>query len=115
MPTPFQQSVYDALMLIPKGKISTYKLLAEHLQCKSCQAIGQALRRNPYAPQVPCHRIIKSDLTIGGYSGATDGELLAKKLKYLEEEGIHFDREGKLLNSDIVFDFKLKATISPLD
>ncbi len=68
MKTPFQQKVYDALMLIPKGKVTTYKLLGNYVGCKSAQAIGQALTRNPDAPGVPCHRVIKTDMTIGGYA-----------------------------------------------
>jgi methylated-DNA-[protein]-cysteine S-methyltransferase len=66
--TPFQQKVYDALMLIPRGKVTTYKLLGDFIGCRSAQAIGQALTRNPHAPEVPCHRVIKTDMTIGGYA-----------------------------------------------
>ena len=65
MPTTFQQKVYDALLLIPKGKVTTYKMLGDFINCRSAQAIGQALTRNPYAPKVPCHRVIKTDGTIG--------------------------------------------------
>jgi len=65
MPTPFQQRVYSALKLIPHGKVTTYKLLGDFIGCKSAQAIGQALTRNPDAPLVPCHRVIKTDGTIG--------------------------------------------------
>ncbi|MCB9807571.1 MGMT family protein [Candidatus Peribacteria bacterium] len=66
--TPFQQKVYDALLLIPCGKVTTYKLLGDFIGCKSAQAIGQALTKNPHAPEVPCHRVIKTDGTIGGYA-----------------------------------------------
>ena len=68
MTTPFQQKVYDALLLIPKGKVTTYKMLGDFIGCRSSQAIGQALTRNPHAPKVPCHRVIKTDGTIGGYA-----------------------------------------------
>lgn len=61
MPTQFQKKVYEALLLIPRGKVTTYKLLANHIHCKSSQAIGQALTRNENAPQIPCHRVIKTD------------------------------------------------------
>lgn len=88
--TPFQERVYQALKNIPVGKVVTYKTLADHLQCKSCQAIGQALKRNPFAPEVPCHRVIKSDLTIGGYHGKTSGEYITRKIHLLKKEGITF-------------------------
>jgi len=95
MVTPFQQRVYDALGKIPPGKVTTYKLLAETLGCNSFQAIGQALRRNPYAPEVPCHRVIKTDLGIGGYAGETGGKKLQRKLELLRQEGVLF-QDGKL-------------------
>jgi methylated-DNA-[protein]-cysteine S-methyltransferase len=93
--TPFQQKVYAALKKIPRGKVTTYKLLAKSLGCNSSQAIGQALRKNPFAPQVPCHRVIKTDLGIGGYAGQTGGKKLQRKLELLRQEGILFSG-GKL-------------------
>ena len=59
--------------------------------CRSPRAIGQALRANPFAPQVPCHRVIASDLTIGGFQGKTSGPALARKLRLLAAEGIDFN------------------------
>lgn len=61
MVTSFQNTVYSALLFTPKGKVTTYKLLADFIHCKSAQAIGQALTRNKNAPQIPCHRVIKTD------------------------------------------------------
>ena len=86
--TAFQRKVYAALKSIPSGRVTTYKELSIYLHCNSAQAIGQALRRNPFAPQVPCHRVIKTDLSIGGYIGADDGENLIKKRALLEKEEI---------------------------
>ena len=103
--TEFQEKVYSAVKLIPTGKVSTYKHLAEHLSCKSFQAIGQALKKNPYAPEVPCHRVIKSDLSIGGYFGAIEGDEITKKISLLKSEGIELDEEGKLLSEAQVFSF----------
>jgi methylated-DNA-[protein]-cysteine S-methyltransferase len=91
MPTPFQTRVYRACSQIPKGKVTTYKLLAEALGIKSSQAIGQALKRNPYAPEVPCHRVVASDGTIGGFMGKVDGAEIAKKIRLLESEGVVLD------------------------
>ncbi len=62
--TDLQKRVYDALLFIPKGKVTTYKILEDFVGCRSSQAIGQALTRNPDAPTVPCHRVIKTDRTI---------------------------------------------------
>ena len=91
--TAFQQKVYAALRKIPCGKVTTYRLLAEYLGCRSAQAIGQALRRNPFAPEVPCHRVIKSDLTIGGYGGEVGGKKLQRKLALLRQEGVTFSAD----------------------
>jgi methylated-DNA-[protein]-cysteine S-methyltransferase len=88
--TPFQFRVYEALCTIPKGSVTTYKLLAVHVRCKSCQAVGQALKRNPYAPIVPCHRVVASDLTVGGFHGRRSGTLIERKIQLLKEEGVEF-------------------------
>ena len=105
MITEFQEKVYEAVKLIPKGKVSTYKHLANYLSCNSSQAIGQALKKNPFAPTVPCHRVIKSDLSIGGYFGAVSGDEISKKISLLESEGIELDENGKLRNDHQVFSF----------
>lgn len=88
--TPFQRQVYQVVARIPKGRVMTYRGLARAVGCRSCQAVGQALKRNPFAPAVPCHRVISSDLTLGGYAGERDGEALARKLALLAEEGVLF-------------------------
>ncbi|MGB1259094.1 MAG: MGMT family protein, partial [Akkermansiaceae bacterium] len=64
LPTPFQQRVYGLLDCVPEGRVVTYAEIARALNCRSAQAIGQALKRNPFAPEVPCHRVIRTDLTI---------------------------------------------------
>jgi methylated-DNA-[protein]-cysteine S-methyltransferase len=104
--TRFEDSVYEAARLIPPGRVSTYKLIADYLDCGSAQAIGQALRRNPYAPEVPCHRVIRSDLTLGGFDGHSAGPATKKKLRLLEQEGVLFDsRTRRLKSPQQVFDF----------
>ena len=60
-PTYFEGRVYAAVGEITSGKVVTYQSLAHHLRCRSAQAVGQALKRNPFAPQVPCHRVIRVD------------------------------------------------------
>lgn len=103
-PTTFQMRVYAALRRVPRGKATTYKILADHLGCRSCRAVGQALRRNPFAPQVPCHRVITSDLTIGGFQGRRQGAAIRKKLRLLEAEGVRF-QNGRLLKSNLIYKF----------
>jgi methylated-DNA-[protein]-cysteine S-methyltransferase len=100
MVTSFQQKVYNALILIPKGKITTYKALWDFIGCKSAQAIGQALTRNPHAPQVPCHRVIKTDGTIGGYAF-----WVSEKQRILAEEWVYFDTKNTLVDSKNLYFF----------
>lgn len=86
--TEFQRKVYLALLDVPRGATISYKELGEMIGCKSAQAIGQALKRNPFAPDVPCHRVISSNGSIGGFHGECDGEMIDKKLKLLKSEGV---------------------------
>ena len=84
--------LYNLLKKIPKGKVTTYKELAKKLKTKGYQAIGQIVGSNPNAPQVPCHRVVKSDGTIGGYAFGSD-----KKIEILTTEGIIIS-DGKIIN-----------------
>ena len=108
--TDFQRRVYLALIDVPQGRTVTYKGLGELISCRSAQAIGQALRRNPFAVGcpvlpyyvsapvglthftldfcVPCHRVIASDGTIGGFSGEVEGEQIDRKRRLLLQEGV---------------------------
>ena len=104
-PTEFQQRVYAATAKIPRGKVSTYQLLARHVGCGSCQAVGQALKRNPYAPHVPCHRVIAADGSLGGFQGRRGGAALRRKLCMLAEEGVVFEG-GFLKDMALLFRFE---------
>lgn len=84
--TPFQRRVYLALLDVPSGTTITYGELAERIGCRSAQAIGQALRRNPFAPEVPCHRVVAANGSLGGYNGERDGEQIEYKRRLLEVE-----------------------------
>lgn len=84
--TPFQRRVYLALLDIPHGQTITYGELARRIGCRSAQAVGQALKRNPFAPEVPCHRVVSADGSLGGYNGQRDGEELERKRQLLEAE-----------------------------
>ena len=95
----FAAKVYDALRRIPAGKVITYAALGRRIGCRSPRAIGQALRANPFAPVVPCHRVIASDLTPGGFQGSASGTALAKKLRLLRSEGVLF-KNSRLAEPD---------------
>ena len=99
-PTPitrFQEQVYAATRCIPPGSVTTYRILAEAIGCRSSRAVGQALRRNPFAPEVPCHRVIRSDFTLGGFAGRTEGPELDRKSRMLIEEGVAIEG-GRLVD-----------------
>ncbi len=93
-PTAFQRRVFEALSSVPRGKTTTYGTLANALGCGSARAIGQALRRNPDAPRIPCHRVVRNDGSIGGFFGENDPAAAAKKRALLETEGVAFDGAG---------------------
>ncbi len=82
----FQQNVLRAEYAIPRGRVSTYRLIAEHVgNSKAARAVGMALASNPFPIVVPCHRAIRSDGALGGYQGG-----LKMKRSLLEMEGIDF-------------------------
>lgn len=87
MTTNFQERVYTAVKHIPKGKVTTYGDLARALG-SAPRAIGQALRCNPYAPTVPCHRVVASNGRIGGFGGHITGPRIEEKMGLLANEGV---------------------------
>ena len=103
-PTAFEKRVYAATKSIPRGKVSTYAFVARHIGCGSNQAVGQALKRNPFAPEVPCHRVVSSALTLRGFNGQREGAELARKRRMLDEEGVRFDENGAV-EQESVFAF----------
>ncbi|KAF8999388.1 6-O-methylguanine DNA methyltransferase [Cyathus striatus] len=100
--TPHQWAVYDFILTIPKGQVSTYKGVSLAIG-GSPRSVGAALRNNPFAPFVPCHRVIASNLFIGGFMGEWEGRegesdsgRCVLKRKLLEDEGVTFDAGGFL-------------------
>ncbi len=82
--TPFQQKVLRAAARIPYGRVDTYGGLARKIGSpRGARAVGNALGRNPFPLLIPCHRVIKGDGGIGGFSGVA-GVPLKKKLLGLE-------------------------------
>jgi methylated-DNA-[protein]-cysteine S-methyltransferase len=102
--TAFQQRVYEVVARIPRGCVSTYGLVARQIGCAAPRAVGQALRVNPHAPKVPCHRVISSSFQIGGFQGEAVGAAVQRKLKLLEEEDVRFEN-GRLADRRRVFRF----------
>ncbi len=102
----FAISVYEAVLQIPSGRVSTYAEIARYLDCKSPRAIGQTLKKNPFAPYVPCHRVIASDFTLGGFRGSTAGKNVDSKRHRLELEGVGFTG-GRLADPERLFTFGL--------
>jgi O-6-methylguanine DNA methyltransferase len=98
MATDFEKRVWEALKLIPKGKVTTYKEIANFLNTKGIRAVANAVAKNPYAPKIPCHRVVKSNAQIGGYSAKGGVE---EKIKILKKEGI-------LVKDNKIVDFKDK-------
>jgi len=103
MPQSFNQKIYSLLKKIPRSKVTTYKIIAEKLGTKAYRAVGQALKYNPYAPVVPCHRVVNSDGSIGGYMGNLnpDSKEVKKKIKLLRKEGIKI-KDNKIVDFEKV-------------
>ena len=84
--TKFQQKVWKYLKTIPKGHVKTYKQVAIAIKRpKSARAVANACGKNPYAPKIPCHRVIRSDGGLGGYSGKGG---IKTKLRLLRSEKV---------------------------
>jgi methylated-DNA-[protein]-cysteine S-methyltransferase len=95
--TKIAKKVYDLLKKIPQGKVTTYKVIAGEIGTKGYQAIGQIIGANPNAPEVPCHRVVKSDGKISGYAFGVD-----EKIKILAKEGVKVS-DGKVVDFENKF------------
>lgn len=83
MAKSFKQRVLEIVAKIPRGKVLTYKQVAELAGNKrACRAVGNILSKN-YDPKIPCHRVIRSNGKLGGYNRG-----IKKKARLLKEEGI---------------------------
>ena len=85
MVTAFEQRVYDLLISVPAGRVTTYKEIGNALgkDGNIYRAIGQALHKNPFAPRVPCHRVVRADGSLGGFAYGSDAKIaLLPALKF---------------------------------
>ncbi|MFH1426957.1 MAG: MGMT family protein [Patescibacteria group bacterium] len=100
--TEFEKKVLNIIKKIPAGRVTTYKHLAKAIgRPKACRAVGNALNKNPWAPKVPCHRVVKSDGKIGGYAHG-----VSQKMKLLKKEGIVINK-GKIIDfNKILFNLR---------
>ena len=86
--TKFQRKVWKYLKTIKLGTVKTYKQVAIGInRPKSARAVANAVGKNPFAPKIPCHRVIRSDGSLGGYSGPGG---IKTKIKLLKSEGLSF-------------------------
>lgn len=84
--TKFQLKVWNYLKKIPKGEVRTYLEVSKAIgKPKAFRAVANAIGKNPCAPKIPCHRVIKSDGSIGGYSGKGG---IKKKYRLLRSEKV---------------------------
>jgi len=95
----FNEKCYEKLKQVPKGKVTTYKHLAEALGSKAYRAVGNVMNKNPYAPKVPCHRVLKSTGEIGGFAHGPK-----KKITMLKSEGIEI-KDGKVDLNKFLYKF----------
>ncbi len=86
----FNERVWALTSRIPEGEVTTYGEIARKMGTKAARAVGNALNRNPYAPEVPCHRVVASN---GALTGFATG--LAKKERILAKEGVKVSVDHK--------------------
>ena len=87
----FNEKCYSVLAKVPKGKVTTYKEIAKKLNSKAYRAVGNAMNKNPYAPKVPCHRVVNSNGNIGGFASG-----FKNKIEILRKEGVEVNKKNKI-------------------
>jgi len=96
----FNEKVWALTARIPAGQITTYATIARTLNSTGYRAVGQALNRNPYAPAIPCHRVVGSDGRLTGYAFGME-----QKEKMLRNEGVPVENGKVPLRSISIFQF----------
>ena len=87
MKKTFNQKCYELLKKVPKGKVTTYKSIANKLNTNAYRAVGNAMKYNKHPNKIPCFKVIKNDGTIGGYRGSFT-KYTKEKIKKLQADGI---------------------------
>lgn len=96
----FADRCYRLLERVPAGKVTTYKEIARALGRNASRAVGNAMNRNPNAPRVPCHRVVRSDGKVGGYAFGQQ-----RKIDLLRQEGVVV-ADGRIVDfSSLLFRF----------
>jgi methylated-DNA-[protein]-cysteine S-methyltransferase len=97
----FNEQCYELLKKVPKGRVTTYKEIANALGNKAYRAVGNAMNRNKDSPLIPCHRCVNSNGEVGGYVFG-----IKNKISMLTKEGIEI-KKGKIMNFDkVLFSFE---------
>lgn len=90
---PFTEKVYAVVAKIPKGCVLTYKEVARRAgNASAARAVGNIMHNNPDTKKVPCHRVVRSDGTPGGYARGSQ-----KKIVILKKEGVKFTKGDKIV------------------
>jgi methylated-DNA-[protein]-cysteine S-methyltransferase len=96
----FEERVWKLIEKIPRGRVTTYKIIAEKLGTRAYRSVGRACGMNPNAPIVACHRVVSSDGKLGGYSSG-----VKKKVQLLKKENVRFNK-GRIVDFEsLVFRF----------
>ncbi|KAI6119251.1 methylated-DNA--cysteine S-met [Pisolithus thermaeus] len=101
--TAFQWAVYDFTRKVPRGRVTTYKDVCAAIGQGSPRSVGSALRRNPFAPTVPCHRVIASNHYVGGFFGEWGPSRCSAKIHVLSNEGVEFTTDGYLATKSVIW------------
>lgn len=105
---PFNEKIYNLLKKVPKGRVTTYKILAEAAGTKAYRAVGQAMNKNPFGilnckgkNMVPCHRVVAANGHLHGFAHG-----LKKKAELLKKEGIKI-KNNKIVDFEkVLIEFK---------
>ena len=99
MLTDREKNILLLVAYVPEGRVITYKLLAQAAgNPEASRAVGNTLNKNPWSPDIPCHRVIKSDGKVGGFAQGN-----REKIKRLEQEGVTIER-GKVVSRETIMD-----------
>lgn len=95
--SPFAKQVYRVLLTVPRGKVTTYKALAEAVGSRAYRQVGRVLGANPCIPDIPCHRVVATNGYVQGYAHG-----LEKKVALLRAEGVRLDDKMIVAEEDIL-------------